>query len=94
VLTTSCDLMNEPPRQSMPSMSSLDRQVAWLGATASRAAIAARLFTSFVLLPLVMAQGEATRRRVPRLPPARPPHHGLVESELDTRPRTAAVDEI
>jgi lysophospholipase L1-like esterase len=25
-----------------------------------------------------MAQGAATRRRVPRLPPARPPHHGLV----------------
>ena len=44
----------------------------------SRAAIAARLFGSLVLLPLVMAQGSATRRRVPCLPPATPPHHGLV----------------
>jgi len=49
-----------------------------VGATASRAAIAARLFTSFVLLPLVMAQGVVTRRRVPRLPPAGSPYHGLV----------------
>jgi lysophospholipase L1-like esterase len=44
----------------------------------SQAAIAAGLFGSRILLPLVMAQGAATRRRVPRLPPARPPHHGLV----------------
>lgn len=78
MLTTSCDIMSGPPRQSKPSMPSLDRQVALLGATASRAAIAARLFASFVLLPLVMAQGAATRRRVHRLPPARPPYHGLV----------------
>src|SRR4029077_20709675 len=40
--------------------------------------IAARLFGSFVLLPLVIAQGTTTRRRIPCLPPARPPHHGLV----------------
>ena len=31
-----------------------------------------------MLLPLVMVQGAATRRRIPRLPPARPPHHGSV----------------
>ena len=37
-----------------------------------------RLFGSLVLLPLAMAQGSATRRRVPCLAPARPPHHGLV----------------
>ena len=44
----------------------------------SRAAIAACRFGSFALLPLVMAQGVATRRRVPRLHPAKPPHHGRV----------------
>ena len=62
-------------------MPSLDRQVEFLGATASRAAIAARLFGSFVLLPLVIAQAAATRRRVPCLPPARPSHRGLVPGE-------------
>ena len=46
--------------------------------TMSRAAVAARLVGSRIFLPLVMAQGAATRRRVPRLPPAMPPHHGLV----------------
>jgi len=42
------------------------------------ARIAAGLFGSRMLLPVVMAQGAATRRRVPRLPPALPPHDGLV----------------
>ena len=74
MLTTFSNIMNGPPRQSKPSMPSLDRQVEFLGATASRAAIAARLFGSFVLLPLVIAQGAATRRRVP-------PHRGLVPGE-------------
>ena len=81
MLTTFSNIMNGPPRQSKPSMPSLDRQVEFLGATASRAAIAARLFGSFVLLPLVIAQAAATRRRVPCLPPARPPHRGLVPGE-------------
>ena len=81
MLTIFSNIMNGPPRQSKPSMPSLDRQVEFLGATASRAAIAARLFGSFVLLPLVIAQGAATRRRVPCLPPARPPHRGLVPGE-------------
>jgi len=48
------------------------------GVSQSRAAIAAGLFGSFVFLPLAMAQGAATRRRVPCLPAAKPPHHGLV----------------
>jgi lysophospholipase L1-like esterase len=47
------------------------------GFKTSRAATAAGLFGSIVLLPLVMAQGAATRRRVPCLPAAEPPHHGL-----------------
>jgi lysophospholipase L1-like esterase len=81
MLTTFSNIMNGPPRQSKPSMPCLDRQVEFLGATAPRAAIAARLFGSFVLLPLVIAQGAATRRRVPCLPPARPPHRGLVPGE-------------
>jgi lysophospholipase L1-like esterase len=41
-------------------------------------ALAARLFGSIALLPVAWAQGRATRRRVPCLPPAKPPHHGLV----------------
>jgi hypothetical protein len=45
---------------------------------ASRAALAAGLFGSLALLPLAWAQGSLTRQRVPRLPPAQPPHHGLV----------------
>ena len=65
-------------RQFKTPMAALNRQVAFPGAVASRAAIAARLFGSFALLPLVMAQGAATRRRVPCLPPASPPHHGFV----------------
>lgn len=84
--TASCDVSNEPPRQSEPSTHALGRQFAFrfsfqhsfIGAAASRAAIAAGLFGSFALLPLVIAQGNATRRRVPCLPPAKPPHHGLV----------------
>ena len=78
MLTTSCDVVTGPPRQPTSSRSTSERQVFFLGAIASRAAIAARLFGSFVLLPLVIAQGTTTRRRIPCLPPARPPHHGLV----------------
>jgi hypothetical protein len=36
------------------------------------------LFGSLALLPLVAVQARATRRRVPRLPPAKPPYRGLV----------------
>ena len=87
--TASCDIVNGPPRQSEPSTHALDRQFAsqfsfqrsFIGAAASRAAIAAGLFGSFALLPLVIAQGNATRRRVPCLPPAKPPHHGLVRGK-------------
>jgi hypothetical protein len=42
----------------------------------SRATIVTGLASSLVLLPLVWAQGSATRRRVPRLPAANPPHDG------------------
>ena len=55
-----------------------DREAAFLDAIQSQAAIAVRLFGSMVLLPLVIAQATATRRRVPNLPPARPPHRGSV----------------
>ena len=76
--TTSCDIMNATPKQSKICIRPRNRRVASLGATPLRAAIAARLFGSFVLLPLVIAQGAVTRRHVPCLPPARPPHRGLV----------------
>jgi lysophospholipase L1-like esterase len=45
---------------------------------ASRAALVAGLIGSFALLPLAWTQGLAIRQRVPRLPPARPPHHGSI----------------
>jgi len=77
MLTTSC--VNGAPKQSKCSIPALDRHVVFLGAaTPLRASIVARLFGSFMLLPRVIAQGPRTRRRVPCLPPARPPHHGLV----------------
>jgi hypothetical protein len=41
--------------------------------------LAARLFASLAFLPFVVLQGRATRRRVPRLPSAKPPHCGMVE---------------
>lgn len=68
--------INKAPRQSGLSIARQDRRATLAGPT--RAAIAAGLFGSHILLPVVMAQGAATRRRVPCLPPARPPHHGLV----------------
>ena len=55
-----------------------DGSVAFWVTTRSRASLAACLFASLALLPLVWAQGASTRRRVPRLPPAKPPHHGWV----------------
>ncbi|TMJ34375.1 MAG: SGNH/GDSL hydrolase family protein [Alphaproteobacteria bacterium] len=78
MLTTSCDIMNGAPKQSKLGISLLHGHVATRGATALGAAIAARLFGSFVLLPLVIAQGTITRRHVRCLPPATPPHQGLV----------------
>jgi lysophospholipase L1-like esterase len=48
------------------------------GRTASRARLAVGLTASLALLPLAWTQGTATRRRVPRLPPASPPHRGAV----------------
>src|ERR1700730_10801070 len=77
MLTTSCDLIKGGRRQSKICIPAFDPQRAFLGAAPVRAAVAARLVGSFVLLPLVIAQGAATRRRGPRLPPAGPPHHGL-----------------
>jgi lysophospholipase L1-like esterase len=68
--------MSKAPRRSGLSIVRQDRRATLAGPT--RAAITAGLFGSRILLPLVMAQGAATRRRVPCLPPARPPHHGLV----------------
>jgi lysophospholipase L1-like esterase len=78
MLTTFRDCMGEAPEQSKISVTAADRPAAFSGVKPSRAAIAAGLFGSLVLLPVVMAQGAATRRRVPCLPPAEPPHRGLV----------------
>ena len=59
-------------------LAEFDRKVAFLNAIQLRAPIAARLFGSLVLWPLALAQAVATRRRVPNLPSAGPPHRGLV----------------
>jgi lysophospholipase L1-like esterase len=44
----------------------------------SRSTVITGLAGSLALLPLAWAQGSATRRRVPRLPAANPPHDGKV----------------
>ena len=44
----------------------------------ARAALATGVAGSLALLPLAWAQGSVTRRRVPTLPSAKPPHHGWV----------------
>jgi len=78
MFTTSRTCTGETPTQSKMSMTAADGQAVFACARTSRAAIAAGLCGSLALLPLVMMQGAATRRRVPRLPPAAPPHHGEV----------------
>lgn len=50
----------------------------FVGKQSDASARTIRLFGSVALLPLVFAQGALTRRRVPRLPPARAPHCGYV----------------
>jgi lysophospholipase L1-like esterase len=77
MLTTSRYVTGEALRRSQLSTTAADRQAVFARAGTSRAAIAVGLCGSLALLPLVMMQGRATRRRVPRLPPAAPPHHGL-----------------
>ena len=44
----------------------------------ARAALATGVAGSLALLPLAWAQASVTRRRVPLLPPAKPPYHGWV----------------
>ena len=78
MLTTSHACTGEAPTQFKMPTTAANGQAAFPFAKTSRAAIAAGLCGSLALLPLVMAQGAATRRRVPRLPPAAPPHHGVV----------------
>src|SRR5436305_14369082 len=43
-----------------------------------RARLAAGLLGSLALFPLVAVQGVLTRRRMPCLPPAQPPHRGFI----------------
>jgi lysophospholipase L1-like esterase len=76
MLTTSRGMRGQAPK--FFSFSTLNRPRHAVSAPTRRVANAARIFGSHVLLPLVIAQGASTRRRVPCLPPARPPYHGLV----------------
>jgi lysophospholipase L1-like esterase len=78
MFATSRRLMNEAPSQSKRSALAFNRPFTFPDEILSRAAIGVRLFGSLALLPLVIAQGNRTRRRVPCLPPAMPPHHGSV----------------
>ena len=55
-----------------------DRRAECFRSETSRAGLAVGLAASFALLPVAWAQGSATRRRVPRLPSASPPHRGEV----------------
>src|SRR5262245_4689717 len=48
-----------------------------LGKTGSRVRLAAGVLGSLALFPLVVVQGTATRRRMPCLPAAKPPHRGF-----------------
>jgi lysophospholipase L1-like esterase len=48
-----------------------------LGKTGSRVRLAAGVLGSLALFPLVVVQGTATRRRMPSLPAAKPPHRGF-----------------
>lgn len=57
-----------------------------------RAATALGLFGSLAFFPLVALQGTLTRRRVPCLPPVRPPHNGLVPGRGSTM-RLLAIGE-
>ena len=61
-------------------------------ASLASAALAAGLVGSLALLPVAWAQGSATRRRVPRLPAAKPPHQGWVPGE-GTPIRVLAIGE-
>jgi lysophospholipase L1-like esterase len=58
--------------------SAADYSAATSDALRSRAALAVCLLASLAFLPVAWAQGTATRRRVPCLPPAKPPHDGFV----------------
>ncbi len=78
MFATSRQVVNEAPGQSKRSARAFNRQFSFPDEILSRATIAVRLFGSLALLPLVIAQGNRTRRRVPCLPPAMPPHHGSV----------------
>ena len=61
------------------------RNVDWLFAPLRNAmtvaAATALVIGSLALLPIVLLQGRATRRRVPILPPAKAPHHGRVSGD-------------
>jgi len=65
-------------RRSLEAAAADVPQVALPVRIASPAALAAGLLGSIALLPVAWAQGRATRRRVPCLPPAKAPHHGVV----------------
>lgn len=60
------------------SLSEFVRPSSLADKTVAPAMVALGLCASLAFLPLVAAQGAAIRRRVPLLPPARPPHQGLV----------------
>src|SRR5262245_56552405 len=81
-----------PPAPPIIPSAASDRRAECFRSETSRAGLAIGLAASFVLLPLAWAQGSATRRRVPRLPSASPPHRGEVPG-LGTPIRVLAIGE-
>jgi hypothetical protein len=67
-----------PPAPAVGRSAAGDRGAECFRSETSRAGLAIGLAASFALLPVAWAQVSATRRRVPRLPSASPPHRGEV----------------
>lgn len=72
------DLAGLPKEFTRPDF---QRAIALTTGLCARATIALGVWASLAFLPLVVAQGTAVRRRLPSLPPAAPPHHGLLPGE-------------
>ena len=70
-------------RASVRTPGSINSRGAHSAPRLSRSTVVTGLVGSLALSPLAWAQGSATRRRVPRLPAANPPHDGKVPGAGD-----------
>src|ERR1700736_1587082 len=76
--TSMSDLAGLPKEFTRPDF---QRAIALTTGIYARATVALGVWASLAFLPLVVAQGTAVRRRLRSLPPAAPPHHGLLPGE-------------